>query len=295
MPDKKTVLLVEDNPKILDINRRMLEKEGLCVMTAKTIAEARENVKRKTPDLAVLDIMLPDGSGLDFLSELRMLCETSNNHVCALFLTAKAERTDIMAGLTAGGNDYITKPYDIDEFRIRVLNFLNLVDSAKTRLNKNLRPQQSLSILSIKELAVARLAAKGLINKEIADRLFLSESRVKTCLSGIYKKLGISEKNKKRELLAVMLKKDSGSDEDDFKKFPLTVTESFVKHKLTKMEIEIAQLILIGLRNNEAAERLFITEASVEKKITAIFKKYNTKNRSEFLSKAARECGMFQK
>jgi len=196
MSEKGIVLLVEDNQKILDINRRLLEKEGIMVLTATTIAQARQRIKVARPDVAVLDIMLPDGSGLDFLSELRTLCETPSNPVCALFLTAKAERADILAGLSAGGNDYITKPYDIDEFRMRVLSFLRLT------VIQRKEDTQEKPILTEKELTVAMLAAKGLTNKEIADKVFLSESRVKTCLSGIYRKLGISEKENKRELLS---------------------------------------------------------------------------------------------
>ena len=195
-----TVLLVEDNPKILDINRRVLEKEGITVLTAKTIAEARERIMNVHPDVAVLDIMLPDGSGLDFLSELRAVCETPSNPVCALFLTAKAERADIIAGLTAGGNDYITKPYDIEEFRMRILSFIRI--AAKVRRRETISDPLSSSILSEKELTVALLAAQGLYNKEIAGKVFLSISRVKTCLSGIYRKLGISNNKNKREMLA---------------------------------------------------------------------------------------------
>ncbi|MCL2245196.1 MAG: response regulator [Treponema sp.] len=212
MPDKgkvlhnSTVLLVEDNPRILDINRRVLEKEGIMVFTAKTIAEARELIKTARPDVAVLDIMLPDGSGLDFISELKAVCETPSNPVCALFLTAKAERADIIAGLTAGGNDYITKPYDIDEFRMRVLNFLNFTQAVKTGRKDTIAELTPSSILTEKEFTVALLAAQGLYNKEIAVKVFLSESRVKTCLSGIYRKLGISNNNNKRELLAGLIR-----------------------------------------------------------------------------------------
>jgi len=198
MSDNGIVLLLEDNAKILDINRRMLEQEGLIVLTAKTIAEARERLKIAVPDVAVLDIMLPDGSGIDFLSELRKVCDAP-----ALFLTAKAEHDDVLAGLTAGGNDYITKPYDIDEFRMRVISFLRLVGPAKTSHG---RSSPSLTaVLSEKELAVALLAARGKHNKEIAEEVFLSESRVKTCLTGIYHKLGIADKDNKRDLLAQML------------------------------------------------------------------------------------------
>ena len=197
MSEKKIVLLVEDNPKILDLNRRLLEKEGIMVLTAKTLVEARERIKLVSPDLAVLDIMLPDGSGLDFLNELRMACDAP-----AIFLSAKTERADVIAGLTAGGNDYISKPYDIDEFRARVMSFLKLIDSVKARK----KPSSSISsLLSDKELSVALCAAEGMSNKEIANKVYLSESRVKTCLSGVYRKLNVAEMKDKRNVLSEIL------------------------------------------------------------------------------------------
>ncbi len=199
MSDKKIVLLLEDNVQILDLNRRMLEEEGLMVLTAKTIAEARECLKIAVPDVAVLDIMLPDGSGIDFLAELRLVCDAP-----VLFLTAKTEQDDILKGLAVGGNDYITKPYDIDEFCMRVTGFLRLMGSRSGR--DDAQPLIDISQLSKKELEVALLAAGGEKNKEIADKVFLSESRVKTCLSTIYRKLGISDKENKRDLLAQILK-----------------------------------------------------------------------------------------
>ena len=143
MPENGIVLLVEDNQKILDLNRRMLEKDGCVVLTAKTLAEARERIKLAPPDVAVFDIMLPDGSGLDFLPEFR---KTTNAPV--LFLTAKAEREDVIAGLSKGANDYITKPYDIDEFRMRVLGFLRLVGSGA-----NTKPKHGAAYLSDKLMA----------------------------------------------------------------------------------------------------------------------------------------------
>jgi len=197
MINKGIVLLLEDNLKILDINRRLLENKGLMVLTAKTLEEARERVKITVPDVAVLDIMLPDGSGLDFLQELRETCP-----IPALFLTAKTEHADVIAGLTAGGNDYITKPYDIDEFCARVMGFFRLLDSLPLRR----KPSASLSgLLSEKELAVAICTAKGMSNKEIVDKVFLSESRVKTTLTSVYRKLGIAQKENKRALLAEIL------------------------------------------------------------------------------------------
>jgi DNA-binding response OmpR family regulator len=195
MSKKGIVLLVEDNPQILDINRRVLEDEGLTVLTAATLAEARQRLAIAAPDVVVLDIMLPDGSGLDFLPELRKACASP-----VLFLTAKVERDDILAGLRAGGNDYITKPYDIEEFQVRVTSFLRLIETAKApQISTNTAASSG---LTERELSIALLAARNNSNKEIGNKFNLSESRVKAILSEIYRKFGITEQDNKRELLA---------------------------------------------------------------------------------------------
>jgi len=119
MNESGIILLVEDNIKILDANRRIFEEDGHTVLVAETLQKARKHLKTSEPDVVVLDVVLPDGSGFDFLGELRETCAAP-----VLFLTAKDEREDKMKGLRIGGNDYITKPYDIDELRERVVNFL---------------------------------------------------------------------------------------------------------------------------------------------------------------------------
>ena len=101
------LLLVEDDPMIQMNNMRLLERRGYSLRQAFTLAEAREIIAQEPPRAIVLDIMLPDGNGVDFLAELR---ETSN--VPVLMLTALGTRDDILKGLAAGGDNYLTKPYD---------------------------------------------------------------------------------------------------------------------------------------------------------------------------------------
>jgi DNA-binding NarL/FixJ family response regulator len=88
---------------------------------------------------------------------------------------------------------------------MRVLGFLRIVDSAKIHPDIRTQDSPAASVLTEKELAVALFAAQGFSNKEIAEKVFLSESRVKTCLSGIYSKLGLSDKDNKRDLLSELL------------------------------------------------------------------------------------------
>ncbi|MDO4545010.1 MAG: response regulator transcription factor [Bacillota bacterium] len=122
MEDKQRILLVEDDKNILRTNRRILEREGYTVLCAETLDQARKVLQQHTPDVLVLDIMLPDGSGLDFCRRIRPQLSSP-----VLFLTALGEREEILEGLIAGGNDYITKPYDIDEFVARIKAQLHLV------------------------------------------------------------------------------------------------------------------------------------------------------------------------
>lgn len=118
---KETILLVEDDENILRTNRRILEQEGYTVLCAGTLQKAQALLGEHTPDALVLDINLPDGSGLAFCEEIR---PTTSAPV--LFLTALDEKSEIIEGLVAGGNDYITKPYDVDELLARVKAQLRL-------------------------------------------------------------------------------------------------------------------------------------------------------------------------
>lgn len=126
MKTSGSVLLIDDNIGVLDANSQVLAHDGYTVLSATTLAEARKLLMSAAPDVVVLEVMLPDGNGLDFMQELRKLSTAP-----VLFLTTKDKPEERMAGLLAGGNDYITKPYDIYEFRIRVKNFIYLLREAR--------------------------------------------------------------------------------------------------------------------------------------------------------------------
>jgi len=112
----KTILCVEDELDILDNNRKALEDAGYTALTAANIAEARGILAKQTPDAVVLDIMLPDGNGLEFLKELR----AAGNHVPVIMLTAWNQNADIAKGLRSGANDYLGKPFGYEVLLARV-------------------------------------------------------------------------------------------------------------------------------------------------------------------------------
>ncbi len=109
------ILLIEDNEQISYGNKRMLERRGYDVMTALTLKDARQSLYEAEPSLIVLDIMLPDGNGLDFLRELRQ-----TSQVPVMILTGLNKVGDIVNGLTEGGDDYLTKPYDFEVLLARI-------------------------------------------------------------------------------------------------------------------------------------------------------------------------------
>lgn len=131
MSERGTVLLVEDDKAILRTNRRILEQEGFTVLCAGTLAEARALVADREPDVLVLDIMLPDGSGRDFCDEIR-----EDTAAPVLFLTALDNPSEVIDGLAAGGNDYITKPYSVEEFAARVKAQFDLARRIRQRAGK---------------------------------------------------------------------------------------------------------------------------------------------------------------
>ena len=114
------ILVVEDDFDISNMLRIFFTGQGYQVEVAARGNDALEQCRRKLPDLIVLDIMLPDMNGYDVCTELRTTTRTS--HIPIIFLTQKDERSDRIAGLERGADDYITKPFDIEELKLRVRN-----------------------------------------------------------------------------------------------------------------------------------------------------------------------------
>jgi len=112
----RTLLIVEDELDILENNRRFFEGKGYRVLLAETMAKAKEHLAAETPGAIVLDIMLPDGNGLDLLRELR----GAGSRIPIIMLTAWGKTSDITRGLSYGANDYVTKPFEYEELQARL-------------------------------------------------------------------------------------------------------------------------------------------------------------------------------
>ncbi|MFI7005315.1 response regulator transcription factor [Streptomyces sp. NPDC050145] len=123
------VLVVDDEPDLAEVVTGALRYEGWEVRGAGTARDAVRAARDFRPDAVVLDIMLPDRDGLAVLRELR----ASQPHVCVLFLTARDTVEDRIAGITAGGDDYVTKPFSLGELVARLRGLLRRAGMTRER------------------------------------------------------------------------------------------------------------------------------------------------------------------
>jgi len=132
---QRKVLLVEDEPSILEPLVEALRREGFATHTAGSVSRALDEARKVEPDLVLLDLMLPDGSGLDVCRELR-----KDSHVPIIMLTARRDETDRVLSLELGADDYVTKPFSAREVIARIRAVLRRTE-AKGDLNvtKNVR------------------------------------------------------------------------------------------------------------------------------------------------------------
>jgi PleD family two-component response regulator len=120
---KGRILVVEDDFDISNMLRIYFSGQGYEVQVAPRGGDALSITRKQLPELIMLDIMLPDMNGYDVCRELRTTTRTS--HIPIIFLTQKDERSDKIIGLELGADDYVTKPFDIEELKLRVQNAIS--------------------------------------------------------------------------------------------------------------------------------------------------------------------------
>jgi DNA-binding response OmpR family regulator len=121
----KTILVVDDEPKIVTLARDYLDRAGFAVLTAGDGKTALAAARAEKPDLVILDLGLPEMDGLDVARALR-----KDSNVPIIMLTARGEETDKLVGLELGADDYITKPFSPKELVARVRAVLRRLDNA---------------------------------------------------------------------------------------------------------------------------------------------------------------------
>jgi DNA-binding response OmpR family regulator len=126
--DRKHVLIVDDEPEIVGILGAYFQREGFVVETCGTVSEALAAIERRQPDVLVLDVTLPDGSGFDVLR----MAARPGERIPTIMLTARGDEADRIVGLELGADDYVTKPFSPREVTARVRALLRRVADGRS-------------------------------------------------------------------------------------------------------------------------------------------------------------------
>ena len=128
------ILIIEDEPDIRKTIDYNLAKEHYEVIQAASIAEGEKAILKNAIDLIILDLMLPDGSGLTLCRDLKSGLKTKN--IPIIILTAKADEVDRLVGFELGADDYVTKPFSVRELILRVKAILKRNPSTEEQVNE---------------------------------------------------------------------------------------------------------------------------------------------------------------
>lgn len=128
-PSGVRVLVVDDEPSLAELLSSVLRYEGWDVRTAGDGASAIRIAREFEPSAVVLDVMLPDFDGFEVMRRLRAI----QPGICVLFLTARDAVEDRVAGITAGGDDYVTKPFSLEEVLARLDGMLRRAGVTRAR------------------------------------------------------------------------------------------------------------------------------------------------------------------
>lgn len=125
---KTTIILAEDEPALGQIIKESLETRNFEVLLCENGEKAFEVYKAESPELLVLDVMMPKKDGFTLAKDIRTIDDT----IPIIFLTAKSQTQDVVEGFTIGGNDYLKKPFSMEELIVRINNLLSRKKLQKT-------------------------------------------------------------------------------------------------------------------------------------------------------------------
>ncbi len=314
---KKKILLIEDDPTILDATVEFLREEGYDPYTAVNGTEGIQKAIEIIPDLILCDISMPLKNGYEVCKTLQAIPDT--NTIPFIFLTAKGQKEEQRLGMQLGADDYLTKPFDYAELlksiRIRLEKneryikqgeerFYALIDNPVVGVyiyanNKFTYTNSKLcEIIGYNKEEMKTLGFEDLINSEKSDD---GLEKIYKCINGmhasVHTEFEITKKEKSPaviELFGVIVK-IKGKEclmgniiEKTEKSASLVIGKNISKSILTDREIEVLVLICKGLSSVEIGAQLFVSPRTVEAHRASLIAKTEANNTADLVMYAVR-------
>ncbi|MBX9455910.1 MAG: response regulator transcription factor [Rhizobium sp.] len=291
------VLLVDDSPDSLSFLTEALEETGYSVLIATSGASALSIVDRITPDLILLDAVMPGMDGFETCQRLK--AHGAVAQVPVIFMTGLTETEHVVRALGAGGVDYLTKPINVDELRARIrVHLANARSAQSARVALDAAGRHLLAVRSSGRILWSTPQAIRLVNAATGSdegielvsariRIWMEERR----LSGAQKDPGFAVETGGEAGLALSFLGSIGQDEHLFRltgQAQGSESERLRQHfSLTARESEVLAWIAKGKSNRDIGEILGLSARTVNKHLEQIYVKLGVENRASAAVKAA--------
>jgi DNA-binding NarL/FixJ family response regulator len=187
------LLLIDDDPNLITLVEDYLQFQGYSVITADNGKDALAILEHETPDLIICDIMMPEMDGYELVEQIRQ--DDRISWIPVLFLSAKGQTTDRVKGLNTGADVYLVKPFEPEELVAQVESSLKQAQRLMEKSSAGLNGSQGAQIqvpadvtLTRTETKVVQFVAQGLANREIAEKLNVSQRTVESHVSNMLNK-----------------------------------------------------------------------------------------------------------
>ena len=186
------ILLVDDHPSVRSGIKRAIESAGMsCCGEAASRTEAFAQIAHKSPDGVILDLNLPDGSGLDIVQWIRK----HSQEMAIVILTMSDEESHLIAAMRAGASAFVKKSAPLEDVVSSLRSALRQPKNfTAADLTNALKKSEAADLLTPRELMVLHALSLPGTNSQLAKSLFISEATFKTHLTAIYRKFGVSNR-----------------------------------------------------------------------------------------------------
>jgi len=195
--DSKTLLLIDDDPNLILLVKDYLEFQGYDVITAENGRDALEILEKQIPDMIICDIMMPEMDGYALVERVRQ--DTRTSWIPVMFLSAKGQSQDRVKGLSTGADVYMVKPFEPEELVAQVESSLKQAKRLMRQNTKTVNEAPKIQVpqnveLTPTELKVVQLVAQGMSNKDIADKLNVSQRTIESHVSNMLNKTNLNNR-----------------------------------------------------------------------------------------------------